>query len=358
MKLRRSFFARMDEQVIYTMAGICIISIIVLSFRFIARKPCGNINIRYGTDSIYVNDVVHFTAELKKGKTYSWNFGDGISVNENNASINHPFKEARKYAVKVEVDGECTDIQSLVVYERKQINIATPGPELVAPESAYINDVVTFYDASLNSTSWQWYFEDNAEIYSRERTVKYTFKKPGARKIVLIVNKKSDQKVIASIYISPKPIEERLNDQVNQNNPPARRRNLPNINDKPLSEPIEDKEEKHVVPNPDPPKPDPPKPKRGAEITSIQLEALLFQVSEGKKSAGDFAGYFCDKPDVMVNYDNKQYVFSEFCSVLKQMKKIIKINVFPTKNQNNCILSIQVTIKQKKGPFNLFNKTT
>ena len=350
MKLKYSSFFRMDERVVYTMVGISLVSMIVLAFRVVSNKSCNTANISFSSDSIFVNDIVHFSSDVKGGKVYSWNFGDGISLNENTHLVNHSFKDAKVYTIKMVVDEECTDIKTLVVYEHERKADVPKGPIVVFPENALINESVQFSDASPGSKSWEWYFDGNPEIYSRERNVSYTFKKPGMRKFILKVNDK--ESFPNSIMINPKPIEKDLSNGNNNASQSGRRRNSPVIviNPNPISDPISTKKEDKSNNNAEPVKPEAPKPKTGADISPALFEHLLMQVSEGNKSAADFSGYLCDNLDIKVSYEGKVITFSALCDELLNIKakKIKKIDVFiSTKNSNNCVTSLTVTIKKK-----------
>ena len=81
------------------MVGISLVSIIVLAFRVAGYKSCNNANISFSSDSIFVKDIVRFSSDVKGGKLYSWDFGDGVTQNENIASISHSFKDAKVYTL-------------------------------------------------------------------------------------------------------------------------------------------------------------------------------------------------------------------------------------------------------------------
>lgn len=331
------------------MVGISLVSMIVLAFRVASNKSCNTANISFSTDSIFVNDIVNFSSDVKGGKVYSWDFGDSISLNENSNSVKHSFKDAKVYTVKIVVDEECTDIKTLVVYEREKKAILPNGPIVVFPENALINEKVQFSDLSPASTSWEWYFDGDPEIYNRERKVSYTFKKTGMRQFNLKVNNKELERY--SIMINPKPIENDLSNSGNNASQSGRRKNSPVIviRPNPISDPIGTKTEDKSN-NKEPVKPEAPKPKTGVEISAPQFGNLLMQVSEGTKSAADFSGYLCDNLNINVSYGGKVITFSALCEELKNIKakKIKKIDVFiSTKNSNNCVTSLTVTIKKK-----------
>jgi hypothetical protein len=50
------------------------------------------------------------------------------------------------------------------------------------------------------------------------------------------------------------------------------------------------------------------------------LEAALYDLYEGEKSVADFAPYLCDRSDIKLSLEKKEYVFAEFASALKKIE--------------------------------------
>lgn len=123
----------MDEQVVFTMAGLCIIALIVLAFRFASKGKDMNVNILFTSDSIFVNDPVNFNTNAKEGKLYSWDFGDANTADERSSSVIHSFKTARVYTIKLLVDGRYEDIRQLEVFDHKKDISETIEPVIKYP---------------------------------------------------------------------------------------------------------------------------------------------------------------------------------------------------------------------------------
>lgn len=349
MTSKQSSFFRIDEQVVYTMITVCIISVIVLAFRYTSDKTCDGITLSYGNDSIFVNDIVHFNTGVNAESSYKWIFGDGTQLEKGTSSENHKYKEARTYTVSIH-EGNCVDIRDLVVYEHKSIKseVVLAKPVVNSQSSAFTGEKVRFFDSSPSSTSWEWYFEDNPEVYGREREVWYTFKKPGSQKVFLKVNKNAGTTFTDYITINNKPDE-----FVTRVNPPPNNNKQPDIviQDIPIGPPLGqgNKDSVKIVPSVTPPKEPIPEVKKAPEFNDSQWSDALYKVSDNKKNAQDFNEYLCGKQDVKVIYNNKIYTFSEFCDELKSIKarRIKTITVITVKNLNNCVVSMQVAIKRK-----------
>ncbi|MEO8109119.1 MAG: PKD domain-containing protein [Ginsengibacter sp.] len=309
-----------------------------------------------------MNDPVKIKTDAKAGEKYSFDFGNGIVETESTSSIYQTYKEAKTYTLMVKVDGRCTDIQTLVVSERKPMIVQDFRPIIKIPDMAFVNEYLTFSDESpYSTTSREWYFEDNSEVDGRSKSVSHTFKTTGNKKIVLnaVINGKTES-TTAYVFIQNRPVEESqgLNDKANTthkkgNNAGGR---IVLVQPAPPNEPIGTENTKNITP-PENINHEETEVKKGADISDAQLGSLLMEVSEDKKSAADFNTYLCDNLNIPVRYNKKSYSFSEFCSVLKQIKKIIKITPYPSRNQNNCIFLIDIKIKEKVGPLGIGRKT-
>lgn len=342
-----SFLFRLDEQVVYTMAGLCVISMLVLAFRFVAAKPCTGVHMRFGSDTIYTGEMVHFSTGSQSAKSFSWDFGDGQVQDKKGSSISHIYKEPRSYTIKVVADGECMDLQTLTVMERKKIVPVSTDPVISFPETAMIDEPVRFFDQSRFSTKWEWYFEENPQVFARTREVLYTFKKPGTQKIVVKVNGQEDRKYY--IAIIPKPDDPLINNTLSGTKPGGKKNTqVVVIRDKPSEDPLGvHTDSTGPVSTPVNPV---PAPKKAPEITNPEFAAALEGLAKGTKTLDSFNDYFCGFQDVPVTYEGKDYPFPEFCKELKEIKakkiKSIEVKVLK-KNQNNCITAITVNIRKK-----------
>lgn len=104
------------------------------------------------------------------------------------------------------------------------------------------------------------------------------------------------------------------------------------------------------TPEPAPPAP-PPAPKTPG-IRSADLEQMLYGYSQGTVSESEFSQYLCNKLETSVKYNKKTMTFHQMCEEIKDVKakKVKKITVLSTAFDNNCISSLEVSLK-KKGLF-------
>src|ERR1700738_341505 len=125
---KRSSTFRGDAQVYITMAILCVVSLITLAFRYATSHPCSPIELQINANAFVEGNVITFKAATQGGKTFAWNFGDNTSVEEYDASTTHIYKNAGKYSASVTVNGQCTELQNVVITEAAVVsnNILIP----------------------------------------------------------------------------------------------------------------------------------------------------------------------------------------------------------------------------------------
>ncbi len=212
MKKKRSFF-RIDEQVFFAMAAICIFSILIFSFRLATRHTCPLVKIQLSDDSLMAGNIVHFKAAASGGNSFSWNFGDGNTVDEESSTTNHNYKNPGKYTVTVLVDGECSDIENIYVNEAPVIVNNNLQPVIAGPDTAYTNQLVKFSDISASSLSWEWSFGETGGPDAFTKNASYTYSQPGIKRVYLKVNNRPDLVVVHFIYVIDKDAQDKLKEK-------------------------------------------------------------------------------------------------------------------------------------------------
>ncbi|MBC8033639.1 MAG: PKD domain-containing protein [Chitinophagaceae bacterium] len=347
MSKKVSSFFRIDEQVFFTMAGVSLLAIIILAFRFTTDRPCAPVKIKTGTGILTEGVAVRLKAETERGESYSWNFGDGTTSEDATPSTSHIFKQAGRYIVSVIVNGTCVDMQNIVISESAVVVNTSLHPLIIGSDTAYVNEALTFADASATSTSWEWRFGETGIIDSYDKTPTYTYTTAGVKKISLKVNGRPDLVVQKWIYVIDKEAQKAAMDNAKAD--ATRRKTAPPIvfiPSAPTAPPLTNQQS-------DPVKKEEPK---APSVTADQLRMLLFEVVEGTKRAEDFSEYLCGNLSREIVYNGSPIAFNKMCEDLKGIKKkrINKISVVPYRNgQTNCIESMSVTVDKKKGIFGL-----
>lgn len=128
--------------------------------------------------------TVTFTNLSQFGQNYSWDFGDGITSNEEHPI--HTYKEEGFYFVTLTVTNECG------------LNVLTELIEVIfAPVGAFDSDdakrcaesmTIQFYDQSIGqANAWQWHFEGGTPEISMDQNPIVTYNTPGVYDVMMIV---------------------------------------------------------------------------------------------------------------------------------------------------------------------------
>jgi hypothetical protein len=340
MNKKSSSFFRVDEQVFFTMGALCLLSLLIMAFRYGSSTPCLPVQITVKSRSLVANSIVRFDAATQGGRTFSWNFGDGTVKDEEISITNHEYTTAGKYTVTVLVNGQCSDMQDVVISEPEVIvnNSLMPMISTDPQDTAYVNQPVKFSDISSVSTKWEWRFGQTNIIDATEQSPTYIYTVPGRKTIILKVNDRNEMTVRYSLMIMDKPVEKTAAkpkiDYPHPQLPPL------NISPQPHSDPLK--------PVPLEPKKEEVKEKpKAPKISADQLGSMLMEVADGKKHAEDFSDYLCGTLSVQVSLDGDLMPFSRMCEQLKHTKRIKRISALPTFNENNCVVSMAVTVKKK-----------
>ena len=139
-----SYGYRIDDRVAFTMAGLILLSLLVLGFRFRNTEPCMDVNVVVKAPNYYEGALVSFRAEAAGGKSYAWDFNDGKTYESSLASVQHSFTSPGSYYVSVVVNGHCEGFDTVTIIERPVDKTSLLEPSFIAPDTATVNRPVTF----------------------------------------------------------------------------------------------------------------------------------------------------------------------------------------------------------------------
>jgi hypothetical protein len=335
---RSSSGIRLDENVWLTMGGVCLIALLVLAFRYSTQRTCVPITIKTTGLSFTKGYPLSFNAETTGGSTFEWNFGDGATAAEYTPSTQHAYAAPGRYTVTVTVDGQCAELQNIIIKEAPVVVNNSLQPVIILDDTVYVNEPMTAEDISPNSTAWEWRFEEGGSIEATSRKASHVYKTAGTRRIFLRVNGRPDLQMSRWVLV----VDRNEQKAANRHKTEAARHTVTVIQlpAKPSTEPLANQ--------PQPAKPE-EKPK-APEVTDDQMASLLRQVNEGSKTVEDFAPYLCSNLSTPVFYNGDKMTFSKMCDQLKSIKKgkIKKISVGLTRNEQNCIITMNVSVERKR----------
>jgi PKD repeat protein len=343
MKKKLTLF-RIDEQVFFTMVGLGFICLLILGFRFAFTEKCSPIKIQLPRDTVVVGSLVTFKVETIGGRTFTWDFRDGVVKKEEIKSVSHIFKTPGKYTIKVEVDGRCSGFSDLVVIKASTKIEKQSLAMFTGPSIAHVNEQISFEDTSSVATSWEWQFEDGGDIKSKTRRATHTYSIPGRKLITLVINGRVDMTISRFIDVKDTSAE---NDSkvVTRKRSGSKRPIVIPINNFPSTEPIKEVD----VPKPELESFQPVV--KAPDITESQMRNMLLEVVERTKSAQQFSAYLCENLNAKVTYNRKNITFVEMCSELEKLRKKSKVKKLSVKISRdpttNCIQSMEVTLLLK-----------
>ena len=340
MKKRPSTNARLDEKVYLSMGGLCLLSVVVLAFRFATHHPCTPVKIRITSTSFTQGTPIRLVAETQKGQSFEWNFGDNATKTEYAAATTHTFLTSGRYTVAVTVDGECTDMQDIVIKDAPIIANPVSMVTILARDTALINQPFIVEDNTPDANRWEWRFEEGGPVEANGKKASHIYTTAGIKKVFLQINGRPDLNATRYIVvIDPNEQKNAARQQKQDKKPQATVIVLPA---QPSTPTITQQQEQPAKVEEKP---------KAPEVSEAQMQAMLRGINESDRTVEQFQPYVCGNYSIPVVYNGKRMTLVQMCSELRSIKKgkIKDLNVVMTRNEMNCIVTMTVTVEKKKG---------
>jgi len=295
---------------------------------------CSNVNFDVISNSYTVEDLIEFKSTDTSGVNWTWNFGDN-EPEAYRSNVVHQFKEPGTYTVSLEMNGKCMATRELVISKTKIVRDAKLIPNIVLPKRVRVGDEVEFFNDSDFATSWQWSFGETSTVDGNDRRERYTYKSPGEKTILLIVNgdRRHEAKKVLTVYPAKKKQKIERNTTVNE--PIVRV--LREIPDAPVEEP--------VVTDPGVKEP------TYIEISSDEIQDMLLRYSVRNLDDVNIRNYFCVTNIPVYNKSGDRFTVSQFFKAIRDVKVDIKSLKLYRDKKTGCIKSMTVDMRTKKGLF-------
>lgn len=348
------FFSKVDIRIFLVFILFILFGLFILLYKYSRYIDCGQVDFAIEAEKKQVGEIIGFKDLTPGAKNWAWDFGDN-SEKKFDRSPFHKYTKSGMYVVTLQVNGSCTLKKTLEIRNMGKIIDSMKIPKIIAPMVVTVGQPVEVYYKYLGVPfSWEWSFGESGQMDNTSEYPVYSYSTPGKRRITLVIN--GDVTHIASkdIYVKPRKLTTSVldsmkayimaKDPVEYLLPPGNPQKDPmeeflrHIPAVPIETPVEEKINK-VVENLAP------------SISENQFKLLLLEVAKQNKAKEDFGKYTCNKYDFpVVKNDNVIIPFSEFCETIQN--KSIKIKSLRIiKNNKNCIESIIIKYKIKKGPF-------
>ncbi|MEE9443188.1 MAG: PKD domain-containing protein [candidate division Zixibacteria bacterium] len=211
-----------DAQHTYTVAGTYTVKLTVSNecgtdfmekVEYITIYPIPIADFTSDKNQVCTGATVTFTDMSTDADSWSWNFGDGTTSNDQNPT--HSYSIAGTYNVSLLVTNECGDDTEI----KEEFITVSPAP--VADFTVEVNNVCTlddvyFMDRSTNADTWYWDFGDGGTSSGQNPNPQHTYTSPGVYTVSLTVTNacgEDTETKIAYITVGEGPLAEFTSDK-------------------------------------------------------------------------------------------------------------------------------------------------
>ncbi|MBZ4188380.1 PKD domain-containing protein [Niabella beijingensis] len=353
-------WGRLDFRVWVSLLLLAVATLGLLGYKVATHVACPEFQLKTGStinhlserpNTYFVNEQVKFLATQNDASLIvTWNFGDK-SATQIGASVMHRFIKEGNYLVTASVNGRCTMSLNIRVIQN-----STPISETGSPAVAGIvsDDVVTLgnetvFNTTASSGTYTWSIAELPELGQQTtQSARFIFTKPGSFTVLLLLDKGLRyQKPIqvtdplgsgtpaSSVPLPPGPAE---------TGPPPL----------PVDEPKKQEPVKEEAGTQAPQEPAPPAVKVYEQLPEPAIQAMLEEVTVGKKSVEDFNNILCNGAGTKVMANNEATTFAALCNALKEKKglpllkrkrKIQSFKIVRDAGNGNCVKIIYISYK-------------
>lgn len=153
---------------------------LILCFVACRKAPVAAFTV--SSENVNVGELVYFNDATENGQhgIYHWDFGDGNEATEN--SPKHIYESSGEFFVVLRVSRKNEKSHSLAI---RNITVSGPTAIFLAPDTANVNEVISFQDASIAAQFHIWDFGDGSNSESVSPT--HAYNSPGTFVVSLTV---------------------------------------------------------------------------------------------------------------------------------------------------------------------------
>ncbi|WP_430907958.1 PKD domain-containing protein [Maribacter sp. 2-571] len=336
----KSIKTHFDLNVFLTFLVLLICGFGLFAFRVNSKVDCTNVGFDVITNSYTTEDLIEFKSMDASGVDWEWDFGDS-DAKAYRSDVVHQFKKEGTYEVALKMNGQCVSSKKIVISKRKKLVDPELIPNIVLPEYVRVGQEVVFENNSSFANSWQWSFGETMAIDGDGRKEKYSYKTPGEKTILLVVNGDRRHEAKQRITVLPELRQRR------ERNPISRVDHIENvlqqIDDKPA---VQVEEEEQVA--------EAQAAERAARITisSDEMQQLLIGYSGRNVDDVAIRNYFCYSNIPVFSSTGKRFTVSQFFKEIRDVNKLEVKQIKMVKDQTTgCVKSMTINMRTKKGLF-------
>ncbi|MFA9371093.1 MAG: PKD domain-containing protein [Labilibaculum antarcticum] len=197
---------RIDSMISNFFIFVMIPLVALLGFKFYTQQAPPEVSFHVLGDEHMENEMLKFRNNTAGDHSYEWNFGDSTEFSQDNSPI-HIYSEAGDYTVTLLVDGQYKFPKLIKVERLKDEKPMIIIPRIAGPKQMFVGASAIFTCSTKGGNSWEWRVNGSRKVYSKNKSVKYTFSKPGYKTISLVVDGNREFTVKKKIYVRIKPSE-------------------------------------------------------------------------------------------------------------------------------------------------------
>lgn len=353
----------LDYKVYLSFIVVAFLSLGLFSYRVATRVNCPDIKfslvgkLAHAKENTFnINEDILFNTGLDTALyKIVWDFGDNTEKHTN-AVAYHSYATAGSYEVIATINGVCKE-SVLVRITESASNVQGFNVPIVNPIVS--NDVLkmgdeNLFSSSVNADAYEWSVEELPDLGKLTTPIaKFIFTRGGNYTILLKLGDGQRFTKLVQVIdpvgnlgnLTPLPPPTTVSTSVP---PPPVIEDLPPIK---KEEPkIEQKQE------PEESKPEPPVVKKSYDLLPLPaIQAMLEDVTEGKKDVADFNSQLCNGAGTKVLANDRPTTFAGLCMELKKKRKkmlvfkkeksITSVKVVRDENNGNCITLMYVNYK-------------
>lgn len=329
-----------DRNVFITFLVLLLIGFSLLSFKMDSTVDCGDVGFEVISSSYTTEDLIEFKSTDTSGVEWEWNFGDE-SASMYRSDVVHQFTKPGKYTISLQMNGQCIATKDIAITKRKKLVDPALIPNIILPKYVRVGEEVVFANDSDFAKSWQWSFGETRAIDGTEKKEKYTFKKPGEKTILLVVNDDRRHEAKQRITVLP-AIKERKKRNISRRSDPIETVLRQQIIDKPVAETKKEETDKK--------KKEEEKINR-IEISQDHLQQMLVGYSNRRVDDTAIRNYFCYSNIPVFSATGERFTVSQFFGEIRDVKMELNSIKMVRDNKTGCIKSMTVDMRTKKGLF-------
>lgn len=327
MKRRPDF----DRSVYFTIGIMCLLSIVICGYKLIGYEDCTTVSFSVNAAQTITGRLIRFIDLTPGARAWEWDFGDSSTVSHEKSPL-HIYNRAGTYEVSLRVNGRCYAAKKLTVFnDRPSLPDSANFPRFSAPLTATVGETVYFADNTPGSQRWQWSFGESLRPDDTTRAPGYTYRTPGIKTVTLVVNGREQYRTSQRITVFAKPLQAPAGNMAPRKSYRYKAKEEPQVSAAPLPPPIT-----------------PVKEEKAPELSRIQLENWLMQISEEKLTPIVLQPYVCNSPDIPVRVNGKSSTLKAFCNEIRGKKIMIRNLDMSRNEENGCITYIRIDYKRKK----------